>query len=385
MKNDKSAGAVRLAVAGSAQLPCIQSGSERTLGYGSSGTSPGRVRTSGGSLRAPALASVHLFGAGKVGRAFLRRLAGETLRLVAATDSKGTVFAREGLDARALADHKERGGSLDAPPDALAARHERLSAALAADFVAAGVAAVAIPTDARRARDELALVEVALRAGSRVALASKGALALAADELLGGRWAGRVGACAALGGTGRRFAAELGLLRASCASVALVANATTTAVIEALEEGLELEQGLERARELGLAEADASSDLDGTDAALKLAAVARALWSIGSQDPLAIPRASLRELDPGLARARARRGSTTRLVARAGAGGTLEVALEELPRGSPLAVGPERVAYAYDLGRGETRVHLGSALGAQRTARALHSDVLALAVTGGAR
>jgi len=383
MKNDTSAGAARLAVAAPLQSPCNPNGSARTLGYGSSGTSPGGAPTARGAPQASLRPSIHLFGAGKVGRAFLRRL--EADRLVAATDSRGTVFAREGLDARALADHKQRGGSFDAPPEGLAARYERLPAAVAADFVAADIAAVAIASDSRRASEELALVEAALRAGSRVALASKGALALAADELLGGRWAGRVGCSAALGGTGRRFAAELGLLRERCASVALVANATTTAVIEALEDGLALEEGLERARELGLAEADASADLDGSDAALKLAAVARALWSLGPSDPLAIRRDSLADFDPGLARARVRRGSTTRLVARACADGSLEVALEELPRGSPLAIGPERVAYAYDLGRGETRVHLGSALGALRTARALHCDVLAFAVTGGAR
>src|SRR4030095_11316308 len=55
------------------------------------------------ALLPPASPTLHLIGAGKVGRAFLRLLADLPLRLIAVSDTSATLFSREGLDARALA------------------------------------------------------------------------------------------------------------------------------------------------------------------------------------------------------------------------------------------------------------------------------------------
>jgi homoserine dehydrogenase len=69
----------------------------------------------------------------------------------------------------------------------------------------------------------------------------------------------------------------LARLRRRVARVRGVLNGTTNFVLEALAEGAELEDALAAARARGLAEADATRDLDGRDAADKLCVIAGVL------------------------------------------------------------------------------------------------------------
>lgn len=56
-----------------------------------------------------------------------------------------------------------------------------------------------------------------------------------------------------------------------------VFTSTATVIIEAVEEGLSIDDGIARAQQLGIAEADPSYDVDGWDSAVKLCAVANVL------------------------------------------------------------------------------------------------------------
>ncbi|MBK9129547.1 MAG: hypothetical protein IPM13_17440 [Phycisphaerales bacterium] len=130
------------------------------------------------------------------------------------------------------------------------------------------------------------------------------------------------------------------------------------------------------ARARGLLEADPTLDLDGSDAAAKLALVCAVLWG-ARLDPGTIARPHADALDPAAVFLAARSGRACRLVARAGRGGSEpRVAWEALPPGSPLAVPSDRVAYAYADAEENVRLHVGSALGAHRTAAALLDDVV---------
>ena len=336
----------------------VSAGPSLTEGLRSSGTSPGSK-------------SLHLVGPGKVGRQLLRELFTPPfpVRLVAVSDRSATVFDRAGLRTECLADHKERGAPLSLLDGAQAVPLDLALGLVRADFVVD-----ACDTRLDRSEDALRRVQAALRSGSRVALASKAALAVAADELLA---TGRVGANAALGGTGARLLRELPDLSRSCTEVALVANASTTALVEAFERGEDRAEALRALSARGVLEPDPAADLDGTDLALKLAIVARAVFGLAPA-VADIPREGLQALDPALAWWRAQRGRTTRLVARATRAGELSVALEELPRSSPLAVPSDRVAYVYGLGGGASRAHIGWGIGPRGTARALLADVAAL-------
>lgn len=82
-------------------------------------------------------------------------------------------------------------------------------------------------------------------------------------------------------------------------AVSGVFTSTATVVLEAVEEGLTIADGIARAQRLGIAEADPSYDVDGWDSAVKLCAVANVLFG-GDLRPDDVARegvGSLREDD----------------------------------------------------------------------------------------
>lgn len=338
-----------------------------TTGFASSGQSPGG---------AGALPRVHLVGVGKVGQQFLSQWSSldkaPAAQLVAVSDSSGTTYDRRGIGAGTVLAHKRRGGRIADLPHA-----ETIGTELAISLVAADIVVDATPTDVAGTEQAVERVVCAVRLGAFVALCAKNALAARAAEWLTTSARGQFGIDAVLGGTGRQLLRELDELRAGCERIALVGNVTSTVLIEAIERGQSLQQGIAAAQARGLLESDPSCDLDGSDAATKLLCVAGALFGESFVRPpslLEVPREDLRSLDVELLRARHRRGVTTRLVARGDRSGALRVAFEEVALGSPLAAPADRVVYGYELPSG-LRVHTGLALGAERTAAALLEDV----------
>lgn len=74
-----------------------------------------------------------------------------------------------------------------------------------------------------------------------------------------------------------------------------VFTSTATVVLEAVEQGLSPEQGIERAQRLGIAEEDPSFDIDGWDSAVKLCAVGNVLLDADLR-PEQVARAGIRDL-----------------------------------------------------------------------------------------
>lgn len=317
--------------------------------------------------------TVHLIGPGKVGRALLRELSDLPVRIVAVSDTTATVFAREGLDAQALAEWKEAGHPIAAHPKAAGVPLDVALSVFAADVVVDCTDSSLAP-DARA--QSAARVTALVRAGRRVVLAAKTPLLGATDELLIAAREGRVGLNAVFGGAGRAILRELEALRApeqGATALACAPNGTTTALLLALERGQSFEQGCAWVRALGLLERDPEQDLDGRDAALKLALIASA-WLGRRFEPDSIGRPDVRSLDPDLLRSRHAAGLTTRLIGRATRDGELSLAYEAVAPGSALAVPATHVSYAFTLQEGSTRLFLGDGLGPQKTARALTID-----------
>ncbi len=325
------------------------------------------------SGQSPGVRTLHLVGPGRVGRAFLQQLGDLPVRVVAVSDASATVFDRAGIGIDALVAHKASGGALATLP-----RAESIPTELAIRIVAADIVVDATPSDAGATAAAVQRGRAALQNGAFLALSGKNALAAQAPEWLLGAFRDRVGVHAVLGGSGQQLVRELPELRAHCRALALVGNVTTTAILEAIEGGATLAEGLAAARARGLLEPDPTLDLDGSDAATKLRAVWGAVFGESgtpSVPPERVAREDLRALDPTVLRERAARGSTTRLVARGSRGGSdLRVQFEEVPLGSPLAAPPDRVVYGYEL-PGGLRVHTGLAVGHERTAAALLADV----------
>jgi homoserine dehydrogenase len=95
-----------------------------------------------------------------------------------------------------------------------------------------------------------------------------------------------------------------------------IVNSTSKVVVAAMERGLSMEEGIEEARTLGSAEADAFYDIDGWDSAAKAAALANVLMD-ARVTPLQVKRTGLRDLPARAIAETARAGNTTVLVSRA--------------------------------------------------------------------
>ncbi|HEU5209710.1 MAG TPA: hypothetical protein VFU06_09875 [Longimicrobiales bacterium] len=313
--------------------------------------------------------TVHLLGAGAVGRALLQRIALSGRRLVAVSDSTATVAASHGLDPLRILAWKAAGRALAEWPGAW-----RIPTADAVARVDAGVVVDATATRGDRP-EWTALLDAVLARGSAIALAAKDAIAERSAAWLTDS-AGSVGCNAVLGGTGQQLARELPELRRRWREAAIVGNASTTTILECIERGGTLAEGIEEANQRGYLEADPELDLRGRDAAVKLAVVAGALR--GERiDADTIQCEDIRSLDHAVIRERVARGATTRLVARATPHG-VHAGYEEVDRSSALASPVGRVVYRYDLTRNERRLHIGGGLGAAATADALWVDVVAL-------
>jgi homoserine dehydrogenase len=335
--------------------------------YHTSGTSPTtKLATARTEYR-----TVHLLGAGAVGRAFLELLAGSRRVLVAVTDSTATIHAPGGLDPLSVASWKAAGRPLREHTAARALPVQRAVAQADADIVIDASA-----TELSRAGWTEALSQ-ALARGACIVLAAKAALCEAGAEWLNGPHRNRIGCHAVLGGTGRQFVGELTELQRRWRGVAIVGNASTTTMLEAIERGATLAEASATARQLGYLEADPELDFRGVDAAVKLAIVASVLTG-RRIDPARIPCEDIRTLDPGMVAERARRGCTTRLVARLSGAGAVRVGYEEVARDCVLAARAGQVVYDYRLTRGERRLHVGSGIGPGATADALWSDLQAL-------
>jgi homoserine dehydrogenase len=118
-----------------------------------------------------------------------------------------------------------------------------------------------------------------------------------------------------------------------------ILNSTTNVILSGVEEGLSFEESLVKAQEIGVAETDASNDIEGWDAAVKVAALIRVLMGV----PIRleeIQREGIGKLSEEAIRAARADGKPYKLVCRAqrtDQGVTASVRPEQVPLSDPLA------------------------------------------------
>lgn len=118
-----------------------------------------------------------------------------------------------------------------------------------------------------------------------------------------------------------------------------VLNSTTKIVVSAMRDGKTMEQGIQHARELGIAEADASLDIDGWDSAAKTAALANVLMD-ANMTPLDVDRRGIGKLTVERVTALKQERKTVCLISRGritSAGIRLRVRAEVIAEGDILA------------------------------------------------
>ena len=165
----------------------------------------------------------------------------------------------------------------------------------------------------------LAYIEVALRAGKHVVTANKTLVASYGSRLTDlsaargrfFRYEAAVGAATPVVRTIRSIAAA-----DEIHEIGGVLNGTTNYILTSLEKGAPYQEALEAAQRDGFAEADPSNDVDGIDAAQKLAILSAAAF--GTWLPWeSIPRRGIREVGPDDIALARRLGCRLKLVATA--------------------------------------------------------------------
>jgi homoserine dehydrogenase len=95
-----------------------------------------------------------------------------------------------------------------------------------------------------------------------------------------------------------------------------ILNSTTNVILSEMENGLSFDEALRKAQSLGIAETDATHDIDGWDAAVKTAALITVLMDM----PIMlkeIEREGIRDLSPEAVRAARKEGRPYKLICRA--------------------------------------------------------------------
>lgn len=163
-----------------------------------------------------------------------------------------------------------------------------------------------------------------------------------------------------------------------------ILNSTTNVVIEALRQGRTLAEGVEDAQKIGIAEADATFDIDGWDAAAKTAALANALLG-ANVTPLDVDRRGIGKLTPEKLIELKAQGKTIRLVSRArivGDGVKLRVRAEVLEETDILAsVRGTSNLLLFDTDLMGTIGTVELSPGVEQTAYGVFSDVIDIAKT----
>ncbi|NHN42077.1 homoserine dehydrogenase [Halorubellus sp. JP-L1] len=316
-------------------------------------------------------------GAGAVGRSVVDLAGSHGHDVVAIADSQTAVVDEAGLDAASVLERKsERGSVGDADPRAV----------LDADY---DVLVEATPTTLDDAEPGFSHVAHALDRDRDVVLANKGPVAERYADLRAREREsdGRVrfeatvaGAIPVLG-----TIADYGPAHVSAARGIL--NGTANFVLSRMAaEGLSYEHVLAEAQDLGVAEADPTFDVDGTDAALKCVILANVLSEGATADGVVEDAFTLddadvegiRSIPPSALDLAGEDGRTVRLVGEATAEGA-RVGPRLVPDDGPLAVQGTRNVVQLETDAAGSLELGGRGAGGDETASAVLADVNRLA------
>jgi homoserine dehydrogenase len=306
-----------------------------------------------------------VLGAGAVGRSVVD-LAGEYGHtVVALSDSTSAAVDPDGVGAAALDRKAQEGVVGDGDPDD----------ALAADY---DVLVEATPTTLGDAEPGFSHVRTALERDRHVVLANKGPVAERYGDVRAAerQSEGRVLFEATVGGALPVLSTVDDYGPAHISAARGVLNGTANFVLSRMAaEGLGYEHVLAEAQDLGVAEADPSFDVDGTDAALKCVILANVL-ACGERE-FALDDADvegIRSIPGNALDLAAEDGRTVRLIGEATPEG-VRVGPRLIPSNGPLAVsGTRNVVQLETANAGELHVS-GRGAGGDATATAVLADV----------
>lgn len=305
-----------------------------------------------------------VIGAGAVGQSVLE-LAGEYGHTVTAlADSTSAVVEPTGLDAGSVLERKRRDGTVGTEP---------VEAALEGEY---DVLVEATPTTLGDAEPGFGNARRALERDRDVVLANKGPVAERYDELraLEGNSEGAVRFEATVGGAIPVITTIEDIGAEHVTEVRGVLNGTANFILSRMAaEGLEYEHALAEAQDIGVAEADPSFDVNGTDAALKCVIVANIITdrSFTLDDAVVT---GIRDLPASALELAQQDGSTVRLVGEI-SDGSVRVGPRLVESNAPLSVTGTQNIVQFETTHAGTLAISGRGAGGSETATAIMSDI----------
>jgi homoserine dehydrogenase len=308
---------------------------------------------------------VAVIGAGAVGSSVAELAADYGHTVTAYADSKSAAVDPDGIDVAAAFERKETDGIVgdDDPDDAVSGPYD--------------VLVEATPTTLGEAEPGFSHVETALETDRHVVLANKGPVAeryadvreLERESKGSVLFEATVGGAMPVLSTIDDFDAE------HITAVRGVLNGTANFILSRMgAEGLGYEHVLAEAQDLGVAEADPTFDVDGTDAALKGVIVANVL-SDGEEYTLADADVEgIQDIDGSALELAAEDGRTVRLIAEV-VEGEVRVGPRLVPEHAPLApTGTRNIVQLETEHAGRLNIS-GRGAGGPETASAVLADV----------
>jgi homoserine dehydrogenase len=249
-----------------------------------------------------------LLGFGNVGRAFARLLGRKASELAAtydltltvtgiATGRHGMAIAPEGLELGQALGLAENGRSLDSL--------STVPVTDSLDFVRSVPADVLFeisPVNHEDGEPAVTYLRAALERGMTAVTANKGPVVHAYAELT--ELARARGVRFLFESTVMDGAPIFSLFRSALPATRLLSfrgilNSTTNLILSCMENGESFDEAVRRAQTLGLAEADPSGDVDGSDAAIKVAALVTVLMGFPLK-PQEVDRTGIRGITPAM-------------------------------------------------------------------------------------
>jgi homoserine dehydrogenase len=303
-------------------------------------------------------------GAGAVGGAVARLAPEYGHTVVALADSTSAALDPDGIDAAAALDRKAAGDPLGPanPGEALDVEYDAL--------------VEATPTTLGDAEPGFSNVQAALEADRHVVLANKGPVAERYDDVraLEAESAGSVRFEAAVGGAIPVLATIEGVGAERVSAVRGVLNGTANFILTRMAaEGLGYEHVLAEAQDLGVAEADPTFDVEGTDAALKCAILANVLFD-GGHALSDVTVEGIESIPGSTLELAAEAGQTVRLIGEVSAD-SVRVGPRLVPENGTLAVsGTQNIVQIESADAGRLNIS-GAGAGGPETASAVLADV----------
>ncbi|ADB57346.1 homoserine dehydrogenase [Archaeoglobus profundus] len=321
---------------------------------------------------------IAIIGFGSVGRGvaevliekrdYLKRYLGD-YKVVAVTDSKGGVFDENGLDLREVLEMKKRGS--------LPKRVTSIEVVRELDF---DVCIEVTPTNIENGEPGLTHIKECLKRGIDVVTSNKGPLAVAFKELmsLAEKNNARLMFEATVGGAMPVIKlAKVDLAGNEIISVKGILNGTCNYILSRMEkELLPYEMILEEAKELGIAEADPTYDVEGIDASAKLVIIANAIMGLDAKFE-DVERVGISDLTPEAFKVALENGYTIRLIAEA-TSEYLRVSPRLIPLNHPLAIYGTLNALEIETDLAGEVFVIGRGAGSRETASAIISDLICL-------